>query len=118
MDQMYSAQRKVWASRGEEHEAGTKEFIELLKTLEAELGDKPYFGGDRFGYVDIGLIRFYTMFPAYDKFGNLSIESECPKLIAWGNKCLQRESVAESLPESDKVTIFISEFRKISMVDK
>ncbi|KAG7587487.1 Glutathione S-transferase N-terminal [Arabidopsis thaliana x Arabidopsis arenosa] len=109
---LYDAQRKVWATKGEEQAAGKKDFIEILKTLESELGDKPYFGGDDFGYVDIALIGFYTWFPAYEKFANLSIESEVPKLIAWVKKCLQRESVAKSLPDPEKVTEFVSELRK------
>uniref|UniRef100_A0A1J3GHJ6 Glutathione S-transferase n=1 Tax=Noccaea caerulescens TaxID=107243 RepID=A0A1J3GHJ6_NOCCA len=110
---MYDAQRKVWATKGEEQEAGKKEFIESLKILEAELGDKPYFGGVDFGYVDIGLIGFYSWFHAYEKYGNFSIEAECPKLIAWAKKCLQRESVAKSLPESEKVTDFVTQLRDI-----
>ncbi|KAL1219128.1 Glutathione S-transferase U19 [Cardamine amara subsp. amara] len=109
---MYDAQRKVWATKGEEQEAGKKEFIEILKTLETELGDKPYFAGDDFGYVDIALIGYYTWFPAYEKYGNFSIESECPKLIAWAKKCLERETVAKSLPDPEKVIGFVSELRK------
>ncbi|EOA35699.1 hypothetical protein CARUB_v10020928mg [Capsella rubella] len=108
---MYDAQRKVWATKGEEQETGKKDFIEILKTLESELGDKPYFAGDDFGYVDIALIGFSTWFPAYEKFGNFSVEQECPKLTAWVKKCLQRESVAKSLPEPEKVTEFVSMLR-------
>ncbi|WZZ67116.1 hypothetical protein YC2023_078486 [Brassica napus] len=109
---MYEAQRKVYATKGEEQETGKKEFIEILKTLETELGDKPYFGGDDFGYVDIGLIGFYTWFPGYEKFGNFSIEAECPKLIAWAKRCMQRESVAKSLPDPEKVVEFMAMLRK------
>ncbi|CAH8381225.1 unnamed protein product [Eruca vesicaria subsp. sativa] len=98
--------RKIWATKGEEKEA-SKELIEILKTLEAELGEKHYFGGETFGYVDIALIGFYSWFGVYDKFGNMSIESECSKLVAWAKRCLQRESVAKALPESEKVTAFI-----------
>lgn len=109
---MYDAQRKVWATKGEEQETGKKEFIEILKTLETELGDKPYFAGDDFGFVDIALIGFSTWFPAYEKYGNFSIESECPKLVAWAKRCLERESVAKSLPDPEKVTGFIAELRE------
>ncbi|CAA7036992.1 unnamed protein product [Microthlaspi erraticum] len=114
---MYDAQKKIWATNGEEQESGKKEFIEILKTLEAELGDKPFFGGDDFGYVDIGLIGYYTWFHAYETFGNFSIESECPKLIGWGKKCMERESVAKSLPESEKVTALLSGYRKRNLVE-
>ncbi|VVA95732.1 unnamed protein product [Arabis nemorensis] len=109
---VYDVSRKTWTTKGEELEAAKKELIEILKTLESELGDKPYFGGDEFGYVDIALIGFYTWFPAYEKFGNLSIESECPKLMVWVKKCLERETVAKSLPDPHKVTEFVAELRK------
>ena len=49
--QVYGASRKVWSTKGEEQEAGKKEFFEILKTLEVELGDKPFLGGETFGYV-------------------------------------------------------------------
>ncbi|KAL0732017.1 hypothetical protein Bca4012_028111 [Brassica carinata] len=114
---MYDAQRKLWGTKGEEQETGKKEFIELLKTLESELGDKTYFGGDNFGYVDIGLIGFYSWFHAYEKYGNLNIESECPKLIAWAKTCMQRESVAKSLPDPEKVIEFVTEIRKKIMIE-
>ncbi|ESQ35085.1 hypothetical protein EUTSA_v10008735mg [Eutrema salsugineum] len=109
---VYSATRLIWGAKGEEQEEGKKEFIELLKTLESELGDKIYFGGETFGYVDIALIGFYSWFEAYEKLGNFSIEPECPKLSAWAKRCAQRESVAKFLPASDKVTKFVPELRK------
>ncbi|KAL1224138.1 Glutathione S-transferase U24 [Cardamine amara subsp. amara] len=103
--------RKIWAKIGEEEEA-SKELIEILKTLENELGDKTYFGDETFGYVDIALIGFSSWFEVYDKYGNVNIESECPNLIAWAKRCLERESVAKALPKSEKITTFISELRK------
>lgn len=109
---MYASARLIWGAKGEEHEAGKKEFIEILKTLESELGDKTYFGGETFGYVDIALIGFYSWFEAYEKFGSFSIEAECPKLIAWGKRCVERESVAKSLPDSEKIIKFVPELRK------
>lgn len=109
---MYGPQRLIWGAKGEEQEKGKKEFIEVLKTLESELGDKIYFGGETFGYVDIALIGFYSWFDAYEKFGSFSIEAECPKLIAWAKRCVKRESVAKSLPDSDKITKFVPELKK------
>ena len=100
--------RRIWATKGEEKEA-SKELIEIFKMLESELGDKHYFGGETFGYVDIALIGFYSWFGVYNKFGNMSIESECPTLTAWAKRCLHRESVTKTLPKSEKVTTFISQ---------
>ncbi|VVA95730.1 unnamed protein product [Arabis nemorensis] len=105
--------RRVWITKGEELEATNKEFTELLKTLQSELGDKPYFGGDKFGFVDILMIGFYSWFPAYEKFGNFSMESECSKLMVWGKRCMERESVAKALPDPEKVIGYVLLLKKL-----
>lgn len=110
--QIYDLGRKVWTTKGEDQEAARKEFIECLKLLEAELGDKPYFGGESFGFVDVTLVPFSTWFHTYETFGNFSIEVECPKLSAWVKRCLEKESVAKSLPDREKVHQFILGLRK------
>ena len=110
--QVYGASRKVWSTKGEEQEAGKKEFFEILKTLEVELGDKPYFGCETFGYVDLSFITFYSWFHACEVLGNINIEAECPKIIAWAKRCLQKESVAKTLPDQKKVYEFVAQMRK------
>ncbi|GAV87111.1 GST_C domain-containing protein/GST_N domain-containing protein [Cephalotus follicularis] len=109
---VYDAGRKVWATKGDEMEAGKKEFIEVHKVLEEELGDKPYFGGETFGYVDLALITFYSWFYTYETIGNFSMEAECPKLMAWVKRCMQKESVAKSLPDQKKIYGFVLGLRK------
>ncbi|GFZ12381.1 glutathione S-transferase TAU 19 [Actinidia rufa] len=104
---IFDSGRKVWASKGEDQEAGKKEFVECLKVLEGELGDKPYFGGEAFGFVDVALVPFYSWFYAYETCGKFSIEAECPKLIAWAKRCMEKESVAKSLPDQHKVYDFV-----------
>ncbi|KAL0702135.1 hypothetical protein Bca4012_058257 [Brassica carinata] len=111
--QLYVCGRKTWATKGKELEEARKEFVDILKTLQSELGDKPYFGGDRFGFLDIVLIGFYSWFPAYQKFGNFSIEPECSKLMDWGKRCMERESVATSLPDPERVGGFILQLKKL-----
>jgi len=98
--------------KGEEQEAAKKEFIDMVKLLEKQLGDKAYFGGDRLGLVDIALVPFYSWFETYEKFGNLNIEIECPKFIAWAKRCMQIESVSKSLPDQHKVYDFIADALK------
>ncbi|XVF79341.1 hypothetical protein PTKIN_Ptkin14bG0213800 [Pterospermum kingtungense] len=109
---IYDLGRKIWTTKGEEQAAAKKEFIESLKLLEGELGDKTYFGGDNLGYVDVVLVPFYNWFYVYEKCGNFTIEEECPKLIAWAKRCLQKESVAKSLPDEEKVYGFVLQLKK------
>ncbi|XP_062091542.1 probable glutathione S-transferase [Humulus lupulus] len=109
---VYDCGRKIWSTKGEEQEAAKKEFIEIFKVLESELGEKPYFGGESFGFVDVALIGFYSWFYAYETFGNFSIEAECPKFIAWAKRCMQRESVAKTLPDGKKVCELLGQMRK------
>ncbi|XP_022717452.1 probable glutathione S-transferase parC [Durio zibethinus] len=104
--------RKIWATKGEEQANAKKEFIESLKLLEGELGDKPYFGGENLGYVDVVFVPFYSWFYAYEMCGDFSIDAECPKLMAWAKRCLEKESVSESLPDQEKVYGFVLQMKK------
>ena len=110
--QAYDAGKKILYTKGEKREAGKKEFIDALKVLEGELGDKQYFGGDTFGFVDLSLVPLYSVFYAFETFGEFSIEAEYPKIIAWAKRCLQRKSVSETLPDGHKVFDFVSEMLK------
>ncbi|KAK6931901.1 Glutathione S-transferase, N-terminal [Dillenia turbinata] len=95
---LYLPAKKIWTTRGDEQEEGKREFIELLKVLEAELGEKTYFGGGELGLLDIALLPFYCWFYSYEAFGKFSIEAECPKLVAWGKRCIERECVSKAVP--------------------
>lgn len=117
--QLYDSGRKItWNRNKEEAEEGKKEVLEIFKVLEGgALGDKPYFGGENFGYVDISLIGFYMWFHAYETVGNFSIEAECPKLMAWVKRCLQRKTVAKSLGDPKSVYDIVLKSRKIRGLD-
>ncbi|WCJ32375.1 glutathione S-transferase TAU 19 [Euphorbia peplus] len=104
---IYDLGRKTWTTKGEELETAKKELIESLKLLEGELGEKPFFGGEDIGYMDVVLVPYYSWFYAYETLGNFSIEAECPKLISWAKRCLEKESISKSLPDSHKVYEFV-----------
>ncbi|KAF8042348.1 hypothetical protein BT93_A0847 [Corymbia citriodora subsp. variegata] len=106
---IFPAGQAAWLSTGEDQEAAKKEFIKGFKVMEGELGDKAYFGGERFGFLDVSLIPWFY---AVETLNGCSIEEECPKLVGWAKRCMQRESVAKSLPDQHKVYDLMSEFRK------
>ncbi|GFP78713.1 probable glutathione s-transferase parc [Phtheirospermum japonicum] len=109
---VHDAGRMIWLTKGEEQETAKKEFIEALKSLEAELGDEPYFGGDKFGFVDVALVTFYSWFYAYETCGNFGIDEHCPKLIEWAKRCKQIESVSKTLADPEKVYEFVLVLKK------
>lgn len=112
--QIYSIGKLVWGATGEIQEAAKKELVECFKLLEGELGEKPYFGGEKFGFTDVSLIPFYSWFYALETCGNLSMITECPKLVSWAKRCMERESVSKSLPDQYKVYCFLMELKKKS----
>ncbi|PSS05896.1 Glutathione S-transferase [Actinidia chinensis var. chinensis] len=109
---IYSLARQVWLSSVEEHEAANDELMGCFKQLEGELGDKAYFGNDTFGIVDVALIPFYSWFYMFEQCGNMSIEAECPKLVAWGKRCMEKESVSKTLPDQHKFYDLLMDLKK------
>ncbi|KAK9750549.1 hypothetical protein RND81_02G204600 [Saponaria officinalis] len=109
---IYSSIKKVWTTKGEDQDAGKLEFIENLKVLEEQLGDKMYFGGDTFGYVDVTLVPFYSWFYTLEIVANFKIEESCPTLIAWAKRCMLRESVAKALPDEKKIYEFMLQLKE------
>ncbi|XP_073115725.1 probable glutathione S-transferase parA [Elaeis guineensis] len=109
---VYECGTKLWKLKGEAQQEAKKEMIEILKLLEGELGDKKYFGGEIFGFVDVALVPFTAWFYAYETCANFSVEAECPKLVAWSKGCMERESVAKSLHDPHKVYEFVCFLKK------
>ncbi|XAR59354.1 Glutathione transferase [Bertholletia excelsa] len=102
-NKLFSSQTKFLKSKGESKEEARKELIADLKKLEEVLGDEVYFGGDKFGFLDLAFIPYSSMFYGYEAYGNFSLEDECPKLSAWVKRCIARESVSKILPDSLKM---------------
>ncbi|KAG0475478.1 hypothetical protein HPP92_015164 [Vanilla planifolia] len=109
---IYETSIKLLKLTGEAQEEAKKELIENLKTLEAELGDKKYFGGEVFGFVDIAMLPFTNWFYSYEVFFGLKVDEEVPQLVAWANRCKVRDSVAKTLPDPEKVYEFFVNLRK------
>ncbi|KAH7667170.1 Glutathione transferase protein [Dioscorea alata] len=99
---VYECGSKLWKRKGEHHETA-KEWVEIFKLLECELGDKKFFGDEAFGYIDIALVPFIVMFYAFEQFAKLSMDEECPKIVAWSQRCMERESVSNALTDPKKI---------------
>ncbi|KAH1063730.1 hypothetical protein J1N35_028717 [Gossypium stocksii] len=41
------------------------------------------------------------------------IHNECPKLIAWAKRCMEKGSVSKSLPDQDKIYGFVLHLKKV-----
>lgn len=111
MIQVSPASDKLWEISGDV-EAAKKEFIEGIKILEGELKSKPYFGGERLGYLDIAFLPCYYWFYTFEIFGKFSIEAECPKLVEWGKRCMQEEFVHTSLPHPHHIYDLALDYKK------
>ncbi|URE22375.1 glutathione s-transferase [Musa troglodytarum] len=100
---VFDSAKNLLMLKGEAQEAAKEEFIEILRLLEGELGDKKYFGGDAFGFVDIALVPLTTWFYSFETYAGFSVEEAVPKLVAWSKRCLERASVANSVYDPVKV---------------
>uniref|UniRef100_A0A5B6YLI0 glutathione transferase n=1 Tax=Davidia involucrata TaxID=16924 RepID=A0A5B6YLI0_DAVIN len=114
---VFDAGSKIWKSKGEEVEVAKRDFIEILKQLEGALGEKDYFGGDSFGFVDIIAVPLTSWFHACEKFGGFEFEDHCPKFSAWMKRCMERESVSKILPDPEKVYEFVIMLRKMRGIE-
>nr|GLL47209.1 probable glutathione S-transferase parC [Ipomoea trifida] len=101
-----------WIRKWKDEEAIYEEMIENLKVLEGVLGEEPYFGGESFGFLDLAVITFYTWFLACEKECKFTFESKCPKLIGWGKRCLQNQTISNSIADPLKLYEFVLQLRK------
>ncbi|WP_395612044.1 glutathione S-transferase family protein [Allosphingosinicella sp.] len=67
---------------------------EKFARLEAELGDGPWFGGERFGLVDAAFAPVFRYFDLFDRVADHGVLTGKPKLAAWRAALAARPSVA------------------------
>ncbi|KAL4193250.1 hypothetical protein AMTRI_Chr06g198390 [Amborella trichopoda] len=89
-----------------------KEFIENLKILEGALGDKPFFGGEKLGFVDVAVVPSVCWFHAYEVHGGFSVAAEYPKIEAWVKHCMENDSVSKVMQDPEKVLEFVGVLKK------
>jgi glutathione S-transferase len=109
---VYGIGTRLWKLKGEGRAAARAEMLETLRTLEAELGDKAFFGGEAFGFVDVALIPLTSWFYSYEEHGGFRVQEEFPRLAEWARRCGERESVAKILTKPEDVLDFIGLLKK------
>jgi glutathione S-transferase len=110
---VYDCGTRLWKLKGEEQAQARAEMLEVLKTLEGELGEKEFFGGEHgFGFVDAALAPFTAWFESYEKYGEFKVAEVAPGIAAWFKRVAERESVAKSLYAPEKVYEFVGVLRK------
>jgi len=110
---VYDCGTRLWKLKGEPQQQARAEMLEILKTLESELGEKEFFGGEHgFGFVDAAFAPFTAWFETYEKYGEFKVAEVAPGIEAWAKRVGKRESVAKSLYAPDKVYDFIGVLKK------
>lgn len=111
-DKVYEAGTRLWKLRGDARAQARAEIVQVVRNLDGELGDKAFFGGEAFGFVDVALVPFVPWLPSYERYGDFSVAEIAPRLAAWARRCAQRESVARTLHPPEKVDEFINLLKK------
>uniref|UniRef100_A0ACD5YRX4 Uncharacterized protein n=1 Tax=Avena sativa TaxID=4498 RepID=A0ACD5YRX4_AVESA len=109
---VYGIGTRLWRLKGEQRAAARAEMLETLRTLDAELGDRAFFAGEAFGFVDVALIPLTSWFYSYEKHGGFSVQAEFPRLAEWARRCGERDSVAKILTKPEEVLDFIGVLKK------
>ena len=110
---VYDCGSRLWKLKGEPQAQARAEMLQILQTLEAELGDKEFFGGEHgFGFVDAAFAPFTAWLQSYEKYGDFQVAEVAPGIEKWAKRVGKRESVAKSLYAPDKVYEHIGELKK------
>ena len=70
---------------------------EKFSRVETELGDGPYFAGERFCVVDATFAPVFRYFDVFDRMVDLGVFSRTPKVRAWRQALSERPSVKRAV---------------------
>ena len=101
--QLWPAATKVVVSKGEEQKAVIEEIQEQLKTLESELKEKKFFGGESLGFVDIAANTIVWLVVAQEALGmEILTEEKFPVLHEWYERLVDDAVFKECVPPRER----------------
>lgn len=80
-------------------EAKRKTLTEKFSRLEAELGEGPYFSGEKFSLVDAAFAPVFRYFDVFDITAPTGVFDDLPRVAAWGKALAARPSVRAAVKE-------------------
>ena len=73
--------------------------IDKLDVLEEEMGDGPYFAGDKFGMVDVAYAPLFRNLTGITRHTGVDFYEDTPKVRAWSKQLLATPAVKASVPD-------------------
>jgi glutathione S-transferase len=73
------------------------QLVQRFATLEAALGDGPWFDGARFSIVDAVFGPVFRYFETFERIGEFGFFAGTPKVAAWRARLAQRPSVRDAV---------------------
>ena len=73
--------------------------IDKLDVLEEEMGDGPYFAGDKFGMVDVAYAPLFRNLTGITRHTGVDFYEDTPKVRAWSEQLLATPAVKASVPD-------------------
>lgn len=108
MQCIFALWKACWCEEKEREEA-KREACEHLKTLEDELRDKRFFGGDKIGLVDVAANFIGFWFGIIEEASGVKLltEEKYPKLYKWSEEYVNCSAIRGNLPPRDKLLAFM-----------
>jgi glutathione S-transferase len=99
------------AGDGEAFRAKAAALRQKFERVESELGEGPFFAGERFSLVDAVFAPAFRYFEVFDRLGDFGILTGLPKVAAWREALAARPSVraAVSPDNGTRLLAFISD---------
>ncbi|OQP88311.1 glutathione S-transferase [Rhizobium rhizosphaerae] len=84
--------------------------IEKFQRVEAELGQGPYFDGERFSLVDAVFAPIFRYFDVFDTITHTGIFDATPRVAAWRSALASRPSVRAAVTDNydERLRIFLN----------